>query len=94
MALVARGVAWVGLYLAVAAGPLVFAVVGPNSPGRGFWTEFSIALGFVGMPMLGMQFALVARFQAVAAPFGEDALIQFHRQISYVALVFILAVVD
>nr|WP_276514780.1 ferric reductase-like transmembrane domain-containing protein [Nocardia transvalensis] len=48
-------------------------------------------MGFVGMSMLGAQFALVARFRAVAAPFGEDALVQFHRQVSYVALAFILA---
>ncbi|MFB7874209.1 ferric reductase-like transmembrane domain-containing protein [Nocardia sp. NPDC056064] len=90
MGLFLRGVAWIGLYLAAALVPLVFAVVGPVAGGRGFLTEFSVALGFVGMSMLGMQFALVARFQAVAAPFGEDALVQFHRQISYVALAFIL----
>ncbi|MEU1204202.1 ferric reductase-like transmembrane domain-containing protein [Nocardia sp. NPDC005825] len=91
MRLAIRGGAWIGLYLAASAVPLVFAVVGPVDGGRGFLTEFSVALGFVGMSMLGLQFALVARFQAVAAPFGEDALVQFHRQISYVALAFILA---
>lgn len=91
MSLMVRGVAWIGLYLAVAVVPLIFAVIGITAPGRGFLTEFSVALGFLGMSMLGMQFALVARFQAVAAPFGEDALVQFHRQISYVALAFVLA---
>lgn len=89
--LVARGVAWIGLYLAVAAIPLVSAVLGHPGPGRGFLTEFAVALGFVGLSMMGMQFALVARFQTAAEPFGEDALVQFHREISYVALVFILA---
>ncbi|MDO3648413.1 ferredoxin reductase family protein [Nocardia mangyaensis] len=91
MSLILRGVAWLGLYLAVAVVPLIFAVIGIAEPGRGFLTEFSVALGFLGMSMLGMQFALVARFQAVAAPFGEDALVQFHRQVSYVALAFVLA---
>ncbi|MFI1919173.1 ferric reductase-like transmembrane domain-containing protein [Nocardia sp. NPDC020380] len=86
-----RGIGWLGLYVAVAVVPLVFAVLGPQSANRGFWLEFSVALGFVGMSMMGMQFALVARFQAMAAPFGEDALVRFHRQISYVALAFILA---
>jgi predicted ferric reductase len=33
---------------------------------------------------------LVARFNAVAAPFGQDALLQFHRQIGYIGLGFIL----
>lgn len=91
MPVVVRGIGWIALYVAVAVVPLVFAVIGPAGGGRGFWVEFSVALGFVGMSMLGAQFALVARFRAVAAPFGEDALVQFHRQVSYVALGFILA---
>ncbi|MEU4839796.1 ferredoxin reductase family protein [Nocardia testacea] len=91
MSVVVRGIGWIALYGAVAVVPLVFAVIGPVEGGRGFWVEFSVALGFVGMSMLGAQFALVARFRAVAAPFGEDALVQFHRQISYVALAFVLA---
>ncbi|MFE5790382.1 ferredoxin reductase family protein [Rhodococcus erythropolis] len=89
--LLTRAVAWIGLYLAVAVVPLMFAVLGHSGPGRGFLTEFSVALGFIGLSMMGMQFALVARFQTVAEPFGEDALVQFHREISYVALAFILA---
>ncbi|MBV8346480.1 MAG: hypothetical protein JOZ49_02780, partial [Mycolicibacterium sp.] len=52
--------------------------------GRGFWTEFSAALGFVGLSLLGVEFALVARVRSVAAPFGTDALVQFHRQIGRV----------
>lgn len=30
----------------------------------------SVALGFVGLAMIGLQFALSARFTVVAAPFG------------------------
>jgi predicted ferric reductase len=41
--------------------------------------------------MLVMQFALIARFKAVAAPFGIDALLQYHVQITFVALAFALA---
>ncbi|MDI9913708.1 ferric reductase-like transmembrane domain-containing protein [Rhodococcus sp. IEGM 1379] len=91
MTLLSRGIAWIGLYLAVTVIPLAFAVLGHSGPGRGFLTEFSVALGFIGLSMMGMQFALVARFQTAAKPFGEDALVQFHREISYVALAFILA---
>jgi predicted ferric reductase len=82
---------WLGLYLAVAVAPLVFALIDETPPGRGFLTDFSVALGFVGLSMMGLQFALVARLQSVCAPFGEDAVVQFHRQMSYVATVFILA---
>jgi predicted ferric reductase len=40
--------------------------------------------------MMGLEFALAARFRPLAAPFGQDALLQFHRQIGYVGLAFIL----
>ena len=53
MSLAIRGVFWVGIYLAVAAAPLVFALVGDTPPGRDFLTDFSVALGFVGLSMMG-----------------------------------------
>ena len=49
-----------------------------------------MALGFVGLSILVLQFALIARFKAVAAPFGIDALLQYHVQITFVALTFAL----
>jgi predicted ferric reductase len=88
--LVARAVAWVVVYLGVVLAPLVFAVIGASQPDHGFLTNFSVALGFTGLAMMGLEFALVARFRVVAAPFGQDALLQFHRQIGYVGLAFVL----
>jgi predicted ferric reductase len=88
--LVTRAVVWVFAYLGVVVSPLVFAVIDASRPDHGFWTNFSVALGFAGLAMMGLEFALVARFTAVAAPFGQDALLQFHRQIGYVGLLFIL----
>jgi predicted ferric reductase len=41
--------------------------------------------------MMGLQFALVARIKSVSSHFGIDVMLQYHRQIAYVALVFILA---
>jgi predicted ferric reductase len=83
MTLAARAVVWVLAYLGVVVSPLVFAVIGAGQPDHGFWTNFSVALGFTGLAMMGLEFALVARFRVVAAPFGQDALLQFHRQIGY-----------
>jgi predicted ferric reductase len=88
--LAVRAVFWVIAYVGVVVSPLVFAAIGANHPEHGFWTNFSVALGFVGLAMMGLEFALVARFRPVAAPFGQDALLQFHRQIGYVGLAFIL----
>jgi len=88
--LVVKGIGWIALFVSVAIAPLVFAVIGVSGPGRGFLTELSVALGFVGLALMGLEFALVARFRAVAEPFGSDALVQFHRQIGLVGLVFVL----
>jgi predicted ferric reductase len=40
--------------------------------------------------MLGLQFALVARIRRISRPFGIDVVLQFHRQITFVALAFVL----
>ena len=90
MTLAVRALFGVMAYLGVVVAPLVFAAIGVSKPDHGFWTNFSVALGFVGLAMMGLEFALVARFKAVAAPFGQDALLQFHRQIGYVGLAFVL----
>jgi predicted ferric reductase len=90
MTLAVRAVLWVTAYLGAVLSPLVFAVIGASRPDHGFWTDFSVALGFVGLAMMGLEFVLVARFRPLAAPFGQDALLQFHRQIGYVGLAFVL----
>jgi predicted ferric reductase len=90
MTLAVRAVFWVMAYLGAVVSPLVFAAIGASQPDHGFWTNFSVALGFVGLAMMGLELALVARFRPLAAPFGQDALLQFHRQIGYLGLAFIL----
>ncbi|MGP4094894.1 ferredoxin reductase family protein [Nonomuraea sp. KM90] len=86
----AQGIVWIGVFLGVCVAPLAFALMGVNRPGQGFWTDFSVALGFVGLALIGIEFALVARVRAIAEPFGTDAVIQFHREIGYVGLAFIV----
>lgn len=91
MTSVVRGMTWIAIFVGVCVAPLVFALVGSSKPGQGFWTDFSVALGFVGLALMGVEFALVARVRKVAEPFGTDAVIDFHRFIGMTALVFILA---
>lgn len=87
---VVRGIAWLGIFVGICVAPLVFALMSTNRPGQGFWTDFSVALGFVGLALMGIEFALVARVRTVAEPFGTDAVIDFHRQIGYTGLAFVL----
>jgi predicted ferric reductase len=87
---IVRGVLWSVVYLFAVIAPLFFMLVGDAPAGRGWWVDLSIALGFVGLAMVGLQFAVTARFHPIDAPFGLDAVLQYHRQISLVAFAFIL----
>jgi len=89
--LAARGAFWVAVYVAMALSPLVAAAFATAAAPRSWVTEFSVALGFLALMIFGLQFGLVARFQRVSAPFGMDALVQYHRQIALVAVAFALA---
>jgi predicted ferric reductase len=71
--------------------PLFVVLIGPTAPERGFWIEFAVALGFIGLAMLGLQSVLTARFPRVSASLGQDALLQFHRQTGIVAFGLVLA---
>jgi 3-phenylpropionate/trans-cinnamate dioxygenase ferredoxin reductase subunit len=78
-------------YLVVALLPLFVVLVGTEGPRRGFWVEFGVALGFIGLAMLGMQSVLTARFPSISGSLGQDALLQFHRQTGLVAFGLVLA---
>ncbi|MBA2663278.1 MAG: ferric reductase-like transmembrane domain-containing protein [Bradymonadaceae bacterium] len=86
-----QGSLWLGMYVLVSLSPLLLAMVGPHPPRRDFLTEFSVALGFVGLAMIGLQFVITARFRRVAAPYGLDIILRFHREISIAAFGIVLA---
>ncbi|CAN5660905.1 ferredoxin reductase family protein [soil metagenome] len=84
------GLFWLLLYLMVVMVPVFLMLVPPVPSGRPFWTELSIALGFVGLTQIGLQFLLIARFKRVTAPYGIDIILRYHRQIAIVAVAAIL----
>jgi len=79
-----------GAYLILAMFPLFVLLVGPEIPGRGFWRELSVGLGFAGLAMMGLQFFLTGRFQGITSPYGIDVVYHFHRAISLLAFIFLL----
>ena len=82
---------WIGIYLALSLLPLfILLLYPPSAPGRSFWIDFSAALGFVGLAMLALQFALTARINHIEASYGVDIILQFHRFISLVSFALIL----
>src|ERR1700729_4104006 len=86
-----RGAAWILVYLLFILAPLFALLAGSHPPTRDFWTEFSVALGYSGLAMMGLQFGLTARFRYVTEPWGEDVIYHFHRQISLVAVGLVVA---
>lgn len=81
---------WSAIYLAAVVAPMFLMLVGDAPAGRGWWADASMGIGFVGLAILGLQLALTARFHPVDAPFGLDAVLRFHRQISFVAFALVL----
>src|ERR1700731_3924007 len=86
-----RGAVWIILYLFCVLAPLLALLAGSLPPARDFWTEFSVAIGYAGLAMMGLQFGLTARFRYVTEPWGEDVIYHFHRQISLIAVGLVVA---
>lgn len=81
-----RKAVWSAIYLLFILAPLLALLTGALPPSRDFWTEFSVALGYSGLAMMGLQFGLTARFRYVTDPWGEDVIYHFHRRISLIAV--------
>lgn len=87
------GAAWIVAYGAIVLFPLLILLLYPptSNEGRSFWLEFSVALGFIGLAMMAIQFTLTARLKSIEASYGIDLIVQFHRYTSIVSFIFILA---
>lgn len=88
---VAIAIAWIGLYLVITLLPLFVLLLYEAPAPNTFWIDFSVALGFIGLAMLALQFALTARINLIESSYGIDIILQFHRYISLVAFGLILA---
>ena len=83
-------VCWLSGYLVLVLAPLFVLLLGPVPAGSGFWWDFSMALGFSGMAIMGVLFLLTARFRRASAPFGIDIIYYFHRYLAVVAFALIV----
>ncbi|MCC5845293.1 MAG: ferric reductase-like transmembrane domain-containing protein [Verrucomicrobia bacterium] len=82
---------WTVLYVILTLSPLLLVIAGPMKSTRGFWTEFGVALGFVGLTMMCLQFAITGRWREIAPQVGADHLLQFHYAAGIGAMVLTLA---
>jgi len=87
---IAVAMLWIGAYLGITLLPLLVLLVHPAPTERGFWVEFSVALGFIGLAMMALQFVVTARVNRIESSYGIDILLQFHRYTSLAAFCMVL----
>ncbi len=77
-------------YLLLSLLPLLVLLMGPRPAGREFWRDFSVALGFVGLSLMGMQ-SIPTRMPLVRDVFPMDTIYYFHHRISILSLALVAA---
>jgi predicted ferric reductase len=82
---------WIAVYLALVIAPVAGLLLAPVPPGKGFWVDAALAMGYAGLAMMGVQFFLTARFRRATAPFGIDIIYYFHRLMAVFGFGLILA---
>ncbi len=82
---------WIAIYLMLVSAPLAVLLAGDMPDGKSFLWDFSMALGFAGIAMIGVQFVLTSRFRRASAPFGLDIIYLFHRYLALVSVTLILS---
>lgn len=82
---------WIIIYVLLILSPLLILLLAPRPAGRTFWRELSVALGFVGLSLMGLQFIPTARLPFLGQIFPMDTLYSFHHRISIAAFLLTLA---
>lgn len=91
MTSVVPAVFWIAAYLGLVLAPLAALFLGEPPPPGGFLWDLSIALGFAGLTMMGVQVMLTARFKKATAPFGIDIIYYFHRYAAVAGFLLVVA---
>ncbi len=82
---------WLIVYFIIVLAPLILMFIVPRPEGRSFWREVSVALGYAGLSLMGLQFIPTARIPALAHTFSLDTLYTFHHNLSLASFGLVLA---
>jgi len=86
-----RGAIWFGAYTILILFPLVVGAIAPgNAAGKPFVLQLGVACGFVALSVISFEYALISRMSSLAAAFGQDALLQFHRLMGTLATLLVV----
>jgi len=81
---------WLAFYFLMVFLPLVLLMIFPRPEGREFIREVSVALGFLGMALLGLQTIPTSRLKFFTKLFPMDTLYTFHHRLSVFTFLIIL----
>lgn len=84
-----RAIVWSAAFFALVCAPLLVLLSGEMPPPVERWWDLSMGLGFAGLSLFGVQFALTARFRRATSPFGIDVIYVLHRYLAWIALVLV-----
>ncbi len=85
-----KGLFWVLIFILLSLVPMSIAFIGDVPDARKFWIEFGVALGLLGLGIMGAQFIFTGRLTRVAPTFGPDNVFHFHKTLGIVGFIFIL----
>ncbi len=81
---------WLAMYFLMVFLPLVLLMILPKPEGREFLREVSVALGFIGMALLGLQTIPTSRLKLFVQTFPMDTLYDFHHGLSIFTFLLLL----
>ncbi len=81
---------WLVFYFLMVFLPLVLLMIFPRPEGREFLREVSVALGFLGMALLGLQTIPTSRLKFFTKLFPMDTLYTFHHRLSIFTFLIVL----
>jgi predicted ferric reductase len=88
---IVRGAIWFGSYLTLILFPLIVGALFPgDAGGRPFALQFGIACGFVGLSVMSFEYALTSKMSVLAAAFGQEALLRFHKLMGLLAVLLLV----
>jgi predicted ferric reductase len=85
-----KAILWILVYWLLLFAPLIVLFVAPRPPGREFWREFAVGLGFAGLSLIGMQFLLPARIPFITSVFRLRDLNDVHHNLSLIGFALIV----
>ncbi|HEY9121784.1 MAG TPA: ferric reductase-like transmembrane domain-containing protein [Brevefilum sp.] len=81
---------WLAFYFLMVFLPLGLLMIFPRPDGREFLREISVALGFLGMALLGLQTIPTSRLKFFTKLFPMDTLYTFHHRLSIFTFLIVL----